>query len=434
MLPSRSRPLIFITRNDFCARCITRGGSNKSNIRFHPRPIARPVRKARPLQDLDIPSQAGWNDIVPPLSFFISAKSNQAFKSSAEQARAVLVHYVSYVGKVTRPTEVQLQTLLNEHDITPGTLTLLARIVIRSPTRNHRALARRLILSACDLSEPNAVIQMVSSAIATEQLTHKDLVNPLRRLASLADAGKNPEAMLVQGRICEREGNEGRALTYYEQALKLILETGTDGNKVNEGGIASVYLALGTLKLKQQNIPEATEAFRKAADLDDPEACFHLGKLQPEGSKDHERLLLKAAASGIIPAADSIGVFYHSRSLQAPMSSSSAKQDRRMAREWHTMSASAGSVEGKLQLGMSLWADDEIEEGLNLIREVKQDEKIGHLATPLLEALQRSLEIRPEKAGRPGIELIEEAGARRREIMDDVKQRSGLRVEDKIGP
>jgi tetratricopeptide (TPR) repeat protein len=177
----------------------------------------------------------------------------------------------------------------------------------------------------------------------------------LRHLSSLSSAG-NPAAMVVHGRVLEREGKKEQALRLFQKATET--EWGEDHEF--ESGVASAWLSLGWLKLKSNDSTGGEAALKKGADLNDARAAFHFALTQPPERKDYHTYMLKAAVSGIASAQHNIGVFY----LQQASANRTASYFRQMAREWFALAATEKFAPSQLNFALMLKHEGKASEGL----------------------------------------------------------------------
>jgi len=305
------------------------------------------------------------------------------------------------------------------HTIGPLTLTLLARILIRSSSKYHRGVARRLLFSASALNEPTATLQLVSEGLGKSDLANPQLEEPLRRLSTLGKTNKNPSAMILLGQILERQGKADKALDFYEE----VVNTKNDrygGAEDEDSNIAQAWLALGRIKAQGRDLAGAKAALKKAAlEFDDPTAYFYMARFRDPKSDDYLLYNLKAASSGISEAAHNLGIFYLQRSksdqqtsssidtrlddgrdatLGAPQTTSaqtlsstdSAKgllrntsngmslhETRTMAYEWFAVAAEGGFAPSQVNLALLLRGDGLYDDGMAWLKHAEGHPNLG---------------------------------------------------------
>jgi tetratricopeptide (TPR) repeat protein len=170
--------------------------------------------------------------------------------------------------------EIILYSWVIDFDMKPATLVLLSNILNSCPGDKQRHLARRVMLSASELGDESATIDLVSSGLRKGKLNL--YAAPLKRLEILAKEGK-PRSMTLLGRIAAARGEDREALKWFRTVFQE-----TENLDIEEAGEALV--CEGQI-LKKTNLKEAEATFRKAAlELDNPSAYFNLSQLEEEGS------------------------------------------------------------------------------------------------------------------------------------------------------
>ena len=281
-------------------------------------------------------------------------------------------------------------------DIKPVTLSILARILLRSGYPPHSTTARDLFVAASKQNEETATAQLIQQAIKADQLQHPDLGHARQHLDYLA-AASNPTALLLLGTIRENEGNVAKALALYNQACS----TANNIPETSNGLIAKALNNAARLYQRLGDTSSAKAALEKAAlSHDNPHACFHLALHHISlTSPNYLPYMLKAAASGVSAAAQELGLFYLAQSfgmlsLADPLdtnhkdvTSSANKgiitdlpplltvaQKRAWATEWFTVSATASSRPmSQLCLAILLRAADDHQKALQWLNQAGKD-------------------------------------------------------------
>ncbi|TKA77410.1 hypothetical protein B0A49_03492 [Cryomyces minteri] len=145
------------------------------------------------------------------------------------------------------------------------------------------------------------------------QLHSPELVSVKTHLEKLVRVERNSQAMILTGRIAEREGNLRRALALYEQAIEEALKQGdgaTNDRSIEDAGIYGAWIHLGQVKLGLRDRPGATAAFEAGVLADDPLAFAALSDLEDDYSPRWLLYKTKAATSGHARCAYDLGRFY----------------------------------------------------------------------------------------------------------------------------
>ncbi|KAI9702452.1 MAG: hypothetical protein M1836_000932 [Candelina mexicana] len=320
---------------------------------------------------------------LPPLELLQSAYKSGTLGISVDKAVQAILAFIK-LG--SRFSQTELQKLCSSmeqlppsakhsidkdqgHKLKPHNLTLLAHVQLSSPSLREREVAKNLLLAACSLSDPEATFRLVSQAIKKQQLGHYELRTAMQSLERLANK-KHPQALVLKGQIAMSRCQEAAALKFFEEATQSTTETPDNGYDV--GGPREGWLALGRGLLKQRNYTKAEQAFRIAADMDDPVAYHYLANLPKTSRGDREVHLLKAASSGIMLAAHELGLLYAERAKKAP----SVKRGDWLLRahEWFCVSGSDKYIPSLLEKAVLLKANDQYEEGLEALKEAEKCE------------------------------------------------------------
>ncbi|KAI9786977.1 MAG: hypothetical protein M1835_002914 [Candelina submexicana] len=321
---------------------------------------------------------------LPPLELLQSAYHSGTLGISVDNAVQAILAFIK-LG--SRFSQTELQKLCSgmeqlspsaehstdkdqDHDIKPHNLTLLARVQLRSPSMRQREVAKNLLLAACSLSDEEATFRVVSQAIKKHQVEHYELRTAMKNLERLAQK-KHPQALVLKGQIAMSQCREAAALKFFEKATQSTTET--PENEYDVGGPREAWLALGRGLLKQRNYTKAEQAFRRAADMDDPVAYHYLANLPTTSPGDWEVYLLKAASSGIMPAAHDLGLLYAERAKKGP----SVKREDWLLRahEWFCVSGSDKYIPSLLEKAILLKTNDQYEEGLKALKEAEKCER-----------------------------------------------------------
>jgi tetratricopeptide (TPR) repeat protein len=222
-------------------------------------------------------------------------------------------------------------------------------------------LARRVLLSASELGEESAILDLISYALRKGDF--RGYEGPIKRLGLMAKLDGNPRAMTLLARLLYAQGENKEALNWVQKATR-----GASGVDFEEAGEALVNE--GRLLQALNNKEEAEFAFRKAAfELDDPSAYFYLSQLHRHDSSRQQVYLLKAASSGIVEAWHNLGSMELARLDSSKANSSS---DYGMAREWFAIAAADGFGPSMINLAQICKAGGQLEEGLMWLEKAKE--------------------------------------------------------------
>ncbi|SLM39395.1 Tetratricopeptide-like helical domain [Lasallia pustulata] len=285
-----------------------------------------------------------------------------------------------------------MKRLCLEYEIEPLTLTLLAKILKRSGLKDCQPTAGRLMIAASRLHDPGATLSLVHEAIRTSKLSHPDMIGPRTHLEILVKNDKDPAAMILLAQIREVQGRTDEALRLYEGAANANSDTYT-GFEAVEYDIGESWAKVSRLRLGKGDLEGARAAIEKAAfEYDKPIAYYYLATdHQTQDPADYLRYLLKAAASGVIPAAQCLGMYYDMQwkqnvgispggkasiegkvevgSLSPKKHSSMSKEESEMnwllATEWFTVAAEAGHHRSRISLAIILRSGESVQEGMD---------------------------------------------------------------------
>lgn len=189
-----------------------------------------------------------------------------------------------------------------------------------------------MMICAAVLGDLNSIVAVLNKALRNDQLNHQGLLLPMTKLKFYANQG-NPEAMVMYGRILDRQKKHGEAAEMFQK----VAETPRDGSVDAEIGNALVQQ--GNLCYRDGKKEEARMNFKKAAlEFDNPEGYYKLALIMPDEDPLKETYLLKAAASRIREAVVEVAALY-SRSAELHASSEEGRQARLLADEWQKLAS-----------------------------------------------------------------------------------------------
>jgi tetratricopeptide (TPR) repeat protein len=256
---------------------------------------------------------------------------------------------------------------LQEENITPRTLILLALILTRCKEKPRQFLGKTLLFSASAIGEPSATIFLIDSALKNKQLDSPLYTAPFTHLRTLAAPPHcNIEAMVLLGKIYRSQGDKGMALQLFRQAASIKTSSTQEGmdSQMPLPGVASALVHIGIILEDQGNKSDAKDAFRKAAlEHDDSTGYYHLARMEEELSETQWTYLLKSAASGNLNAAVRLGEMHQIRA-RLPNGFESAMKERQMAKEWHYLSALAGKTDSTFHLIIMFTQEDKMQSAL----------------------------------------------------------------------
>ena len=271
-------------------------------------------------------------------------------------------------------------------------MTLLAKILKRSGLKHCQETARRLIITASYLHDPGATLQLVTGAIRNSTLNHPDLIGPRTHLELLVKKDKNPDAMMLLGKIRETQGKTDEALVLFERAANADSDTYTGAEAV-ESSIGEAWAKVSQLRLKKRDWEGAKAAVAKGAlKYDEPMAYYYLAiNYTDRDSADYPRYLMKAAASGVVEAAEYLGMYYDaewkkygyissreegstegkfkagslSPGKYSLVSEEKCATNRLLASEWFAVAAEAGLPESRISLALILRTEKFVQKGMD---------------------------------------------------------------------
>jgi len=286
-------------------------------------------------------------------------------------------------------------TFPSEHDLKPSDVTLLARILLRT---SHTTTARDLLLAAAKLRHEPAVFLVIQEALRRGSLGAPGVDYTYRTtFKTLVETG-HPKALYLEAQLCERQGNNDRALNLYE---KLVAGNTEDASSENDVDYGAAWLAISRLRARKGDRAGVRKAIERAAfRFENPAAYYQLAKVFTSPSvAEYEGYLLKAAASGEVRAAHELGVLYVSQSQgrdpvddrrvaktkvtsvkgtteeetpkpegKLAVDSKVAIEKRKVAGQWFALGADAGLTGSQVYLAALLHKLGKVEEGLQWLQ------------------------------------------------------------------
>lgn len=172
--------------------------------------------------------------------------------------------------------------------------------------------------TASDLGSESStllLIRLLSQSSSSDRLSKTPiLVAALSRFRHILRKKQDPDALTLQGLILANEGDDGKALEFFSQAMEVGSPNPSSGGQQQDirppwwGWEASCHLTRARILLQQGRREEAIAAFRVAAvELDHAQAYFKLATLLAEDSPERGQYLQKAAVSGIPEACQLLG-------------------------------------------------------------------------------------------------------------------------------
>lgn len=201
--------------------------------------------------------------------------------------------------------------------------------------------AFELMLRAAELGHEQACLELARS-VAEEDIVSPKLAAAIELLEKLGQEGL-AEARVSLG-ICYWEGRAG-LLQNIDKAESLLRSEA-------ERNYPQAALELGILLFKdKEQQEEGLQWMQRAAELNNTEACYYLGRFfalngddSPERTAAAEKYLTRAAEAGMAEAQTSLGTFYEK---------ASAKQNDAEAKKafaWYTKAAEQGHAPGQYRL------------------------------------------------------------------------------------
>lgn len=361
--------------------------STGNNVRLGPLAPRRQTRQQQQIPRTGIVAQQGSEHGKWPLAIIMAAEKSGALSIPSQKAVTVLEGFQALGSK-------PVQEFCRDHRIEPITLSLLAKILLRTRMRDHNLTAQKLLFAASKLGDSAATFLLVKEAIRFGSLKSPNLIGPRRHLQTLADEG-NLTAVYLAGQIYESEGNSSQALKIYEMATSSLGDV-LNGEKAPDNSLGDIWKAMSKIKASAGDYLGAETAIRECAlQYDDPWAYYELAKVYTSpSSQDYEDYMLKAAASGQPLAAHELGLLYykqiqgrylthqdnllnaHAESLEKPrdqkydiqgatiMTPKIKLEKGTQARDWFSVGAESNLSISQLYLAVLLRAAGKTSEGL----------------------------------------------------------------------
>lgn len=287
------------------------------------------------------------------------------------------------------------RSINSEHDLKASDLSLLARTLSRT---SHSKTARDMLLAAARLRDESAVLLVIQAAVEQGSLgapgvgfLYKACFQPL------VEKG-NPRALYIEAQLCERQQQNGKALSLYEKLVGVGPKESADTEGYVDYGAA--WMAISKLKAQKGDRDGVKEAIDKAAlQHDNPTAYYQIAKAFTKSPAEYEGFLLKAAVSGEIKAAHGLGVLYFYQSLgrfppgnltasnkksiankdkleeeaispeeKQAVTSSAAAEKRKIAQQWFALGADADLTGSQVYLACLLHKSKDVESGLQWLK------------------------------------------------------------------
>ena len=383
--------------------------STGNNVQRGPLGPRSQTRQQQQISRAGIVAQPGSERGKWPLGIIMAAEKSGALSIPSQKAVTVLEDFQALGFK-------PIQEFCRNHQIEPTTLSLLAKILLRTRIRDHNLIAQKLLFAASKLGDSAATFLLVKEAIKFGSLRNHSLIGPRRHLQTLADDG-NLTAVYLAGQIYESEGNRSQAIRIYEMATSNLSNV-LNGEKAPKNSLGDIWKAMSEIKASAGDYVGAETAIRKCAlQYDDPWAYYELAKayISPS-SEDYENYMLKAAVSGEPLAAHELGLLYykqsqgrylthqdnvsngHAESLEKPRDQSYDIQGATtttpkiklekgtQARDWFSVGAESDISISQLYLAVLLRAAGKANEGLTWLERASSSKQLT-AAVPWLRSI-----------------------------------------------
>ncbi|KAG9237154.1 hypothetical protein BJ875DRAFT_370567 [Amylocarpus encephaloides] len=315
-------------------------------------------------------TQDDLEEYLPPILLLEMSKKAGAIDIEAKEAMEFLR---SFHQSSQNPKDGWEDKVCQDHKVSPATLAILAGILNRGRSIKQQRLARDVLVSAANLGEKSAIVELVLAGIKTG-INKPVFRGPLRWIRLLAEIENDPEAMMILGKVLLSQKKTQEALQWFQKSTQ-------QSNDFNGAGDA--YVNQGVILSSMGRKPEAETTFRKAAlELDHPEGYLHMSKLQAPGSSDQKVYLLKAASSGIIEACHNLGALELSEFAKRDEKPKSIL-DYGMAWEWTNIAATAGFGPSVLNLALMHKEVGNTDAALQLLAKAESDPAIKPEASKL---------------------------------------------------
>lgn len=198
--------------------------------------------------------------------------------------------------------------------------------------------------TASDLGSESStllLIRLLSQSSSSDRLSKTPLfVAALSRFRSILRKKQDPDVLTLQGLVLANEGDDGKALEFFSQAMQAGSPNPSSGKQQNVrsprwGWEASCHIARARILLQQGRREEAVAALRVAAlELDHAQAYLKLATLLTEDSPERDQYLQKAAVSGIPEACQLLGESEVRMAEQPDQAKEEVREHRLWASEW----------------------------------------------------------------------------------------------------
>ncbi|KZF21629.1 hypothetical protein L228DRAFT_269096 [Xylona heveae TC161] len=345
-----------VQKSSKCPRLISAKGRNFHNTTFQSaRPKPRPAPSTR-LRQAQVPiPDLNPNGDKSEIDSFLQRCTNLAeeIKAISISSATAFEFLRAFNEHGQNPPVKYIRSLCERFGVSPSNIFALAIIVNREGPGQGQIIARSLLNAAASLGDPSAAIHAMHSNTMDTRAQNPLYYREMQaHLAGFVKEDSNPLGLVAAGNLNEKQGKNDIALKLYERAIVLaqVPENNTmPESSVGLGGtpLLQAYIALARVKNSALKDKEgARAAYEKAAELDSPDAYYHLALLMDNHASDQYRdHLLIAASSGYTQAAYRLGLYY----LQLKDSDTSSKtalgknQDERerLALEWFDLGAAA---------------------------------------------------------------------------------------------
>lgn len=308
-----------------------------------------------------------------------------------------------------------------DYDVQTSTLTVLARILLRS---GHQETARDLILASARLADDDAILLVVKEAIKLDDLSSPKVALIYQQRFRPMLQRRHPGALYLEGQRLESEGQAGRALEIYEEIV--AADTSETFEVLSDVGAADIWKALGKLRAKNMDRKGAEAALRTAAlQYNDPAALFQLAKVFTSPSTyEYESYMLKAAASGEAKATYELGLLYYQQSqasvavarqassMKLPLRTgeacnvaqhegktnhavevSAVTTKLKEAQEWFSIGAESGIIGSQVYLAILLRESGNLDDGLRWLTAAGNPEDVNskefHVWRPVISHIAK---------------------------------------------
>ncbi|KAL9631771.1 MAG: hypothetical protein Q9164_005712 [Protoblastenia rupestris] len=248
-------------------------------------------------------------------------------------------------------------------------------ILVEDEESEFYSTAQNLWLTASDLGDSLATLQLMTRAHKSNTLMIPSLANAREHIKDLARRG-NPAALFYHGVFLEDQNRVHDALNLYTQSIEARWEHWREIHSLDLYG-GDIWIRISAAKNKLKNRAGAHEALRVAAvEYDDPKAYYHLARSFVQSYEMmYEEYMLKAAASGNINAAHELGLYYFRQSKGSIMTGLNkggtrkphasfkplpavVDKTRELAQQWFAVAADAGVVSSMVHIAVLVRGPD----------------------------------------------------------------------------